>query len=325
MKKILKFLESKILLIQELESKITELEIKLFNSNNKIYELESEIESKSFDRFDLSNEKTKLKTQLEKANNLIEFQNEKIKDFESGTVIQELKLTIQLKDAEILNLIAQNENDLKIINSHVHNEKAYNKLVSENQNLILKNAELSKEVDFLTQENSNIRIENENALKSVESQNERISKLIIWGNDNEAKNKILEQENKNLVLSNEINYNKIVEYQTEIENLKNENLLLQKSIDKNSIEKTNPEIDKIAELKIKLSEFFKDLLSSEDLEDLLDKFDYEMFFINKRTELTPDSIINHYLLWDTTNKKHDYWESIFNKLYDMENKPIFTV
>jgi len=225
MKKILKFLESKILLIQELESKITELEIKLSGSYNKIYELESEIESKSFDRLDLFNEKTTLKTELE------------------------------------------------------------------------------------------------NAIKSVESQNERISKLIIWGNDNEAKNKILEQENKDLVLSNEINYNKIVEYQTEISNLK-KIIELSGTVIKDL---SNKEIDKIAELKIKLSEFFKDLLIEEDLEDLLDKFDYEDLLELDEKEINASTLISGFLIWGGMKKESEYWCEIHDKINDMKNEPIFTI
>lgn len=204
MKKILKFLESKILLIQELETKITELEIKLSGSYNKIYELESEIESKSFDRLDLFMEKTKLK----------------------------------------------------------------------------------EEIDFLTQENSNIR-----------------------------------NENKDLVLSNQINYNKIVEYQTEISNLK-KIIELSGAVVKDL---SNKEIDKIAELKIKLSEFFKDLLIEEDLEDLLDKFNYEDLLESGQKEINASTLIGGFIIWGEMKKESEYWSEIHYKLNDMGNEPIFTV
>lgn len=174
-------------------------------------------------------------------------------------------------------------------------------------------------------EAQNIELDHDSTNAQIENKELRveITQLIINIGDLESQNKTL---SKNLNEFDKLKDQAIKEIELLRSTVKcqnNEIDLLKVEI--NSLKQVNKIVDRKTEsdLREKLKHFFEGTLISDDIEDLLNKFDYNNFLHCKPEKITSDSIITLYLTWDKMKKGYEYWSKLYLELYNMEVKKEF--
>lgn len=195
---------------------------------------------------------------------------------------------------DILTFVEQKVRRICSLEAQIENKE----LRVEITQLIINIGDLESQISILQEINLDLRNTNKKLVEQIEQQNERISKNIIAINDLTAINKSLESELAELVKENDR---------------------------LNSLKKVNKIVDRKTEsdLREKLKHFFEGTLISDDIEDLLNKFDYETFLEEKPEKITSDNIISSYTLFDRMKKGYEYWSKLYLELYNMKVKKEF--